>query len=163
MNVFSKEDVKIDFSARLNRFSISKKDEWISISPCAFKMMVALTDVGSDYERINVHQNGSEVEILKLYSNYVLTFNCKSIRSSIVLPSTIIQSISQNYKNINDKLLNYKSNLTSQPNFIKPIFARKRKILSEESPMKFQKKKINDDQENNNSNNDNVKSIYTKD
>ena len=137
MNLLAKEDIKIDFSARLNRFSISKKDEWISISPCTFKMLVSLIDVDSDYERIKIFQNGSEVEIVKLYCNYVLSFNCKSIRTSIVLPSMIMEYISQNFKSINEKVLNYKSNLPShqqqQHHFSKPIPTRKRKTNSDDS------------------------------
>ena len=97
MNIFKKDGVRIDFSSRLNRFSISQNTEWISLSPTTFHLLLCLLQTDSNYERVRIQQNGSEVEILKLNENYLLTFSSRSINSSINLKKSILESISTNY------------------------------------------------------------------
>ena len=133
MNIFKKDGVRIDFSSRLNRFSISQNTEWISLSPTTFHLLLCLLQTDSNYERVRIQQNGSEVEILKLNENYLLTFSSRSINSSISLKKSILESISTNYdRNTIKKIKDY-------PHITSPIQARKKKrniILNEEETEK---------------------------
>ena len=133
MNIFKKDGVRIDFSSRLNRFSISQNTEWISLSPTTFHLLLCLLQSDSNYEKVRVQQNGSEVEILKLNENYLLTFTSRSINSSINLKKSILESISTNYDRNSIKKMKDYSHITS------PIQARKKKrniILNEEETEK---------------------------
>ena len=125
MNVFMKDGVRIDFNQKMNRFSITKDKEFLSISPTVFMLLVTLADSESDYERISIQQNGSLVEIIKLVNNYLLTFTCKSLSSSLILPGHILVLIAANYTNMIglikfEKNTQKRQNITHQAKIIVP-------------------------------------------
>ena len=133
MNIYKKDGISIDFSVRLNRFSVSQNTEWISLSPTTFHLLLCLLQTDSNYERVKTLQKGSEVEILKLYENYLVTFTSRTISSSITLKKNILESISTNY----DRNIIKKFNV--HPHTATPIQARKKKrsiLLNEEETEK---------------------------
>ena len=133
MNIYKKDGISIDFSVRLNRFSVSQNTEWISLSPTTFHLLLCLLQTDSNYERVKTLQKGSEVEILKLYENYLVTFTSRTINSSITLKKNILESISTNYDRNIIKKFNVYSHTTT------PIQARKKKrsiLLNEEETEK---------------------------
>ena len=100
MNVFLREGVRIDFNRKLNRFSITRDKEFISITPTVFQLLVTLANSESEYDRVSIQQNGSMAEIIKLASNYLLTFTSKGLSSSVLLYGHILDLISINFNKI---------------------------------------------------------------
>ena len=94
---------------------------------------MCLLQTDSNYERVKTQQNGSEVEILKLYENYLVTLTSRTINSSITLKKNILESITTNYdRNIIKKLKDHSHTTT-------PIQPRKKKrsiLLNEEGTEK---------------------------
>ena len=100
MNLLSKEDVKVDYSVHLDRFSIIRNDEWLSISTTSFEVLHTLASTQFDFERVIIQQQGSEVEIIKLLSNYILTFKSKTVTTSLILTSNVMNTIKENFRHM---------------------------------------------------------------
>ena len=100
MNLLKTEDIKLDYSSHLDRISITRNEEWISISVTCFEMLHLLSNTTCDYERIVIQQQGSEVEIIKLLSNFILTFKGKNLTTSLVLTSNVITTIKENFRQL---------------------------------------------------------------
>lgn len=100
MNVLSTENVKVDYSIQLDRFSIIRNNEWLSIGISAFEVLNTLAFSTNDFERIVVQQSGSEIEIIKLLGNFLLTFRSRTLTSNVVLSSSVMKTLSDNHTRI---------------------------------------------------------------
>ena len=100
MNVFSKNGLKIDYTVRLDRFSLSRGNEWVSLSPTVLASIVTVAQCKSESERIKVQQNGSFIEIIKLLDNFMVSFTSKNFTSSLTLESDVVKCLAQSYENI---------------------------------------------------------------
>ena len=136
MNVLTKDNVRVDFSYRLNRFSITKENEFLSLSPSSFQLLVTISRLETEYEQISVRQHGSKIEIIKLLNNFLITFMSKTITSSVSLPGYIVESISTNYENILDfvkiQKINHPAKGTGTPSIIQPRKKRTQDTCKEE-------------------------------
>ena len=47
-----------------------------------------------------IHQNGSSIEVIKLMTNFLLTFVSGTVHSSIILTSGVMSKIDQDYQRI---------------------------------------------------------------
>ena len=56
------------------------------------------------YEKLTVRQNGSNIELLKLNSNILVTFNAKDLTSSVMLESTLCSEIEKKMPEIEKKV-----------------------------------------------------------
>ena len=108
MNVFSKNGLKIDYTTRMDRFSASKDNEWISFSPTVFAIIVTIARSESKSERITVNQHGSYIEIIKILNNFMLSFTSKNLTSSLTLESESVKCLAESYENILEKVSNHK-------------------------------------------------------
>ena len=100
MNVLSTESVKVDYSVQLDRFSIIRDNEWLSVGTTAFQLLNTLATSNHEFERVVVQQSGSEIEIIKLLGNYLLTFRSKTLTSSVVLTSNVMKTLCENHTRI---------------------------------------------------------------
>ena len=108
MNVFSKNGLKIDYTTRMDRFSASKDNEWISFSPTVFAIIVTIARSESKSERITVNQHGSYIEIIKVLNNFMVSFTSKNLTSSLTLESESVKCLAESYENILEKVSNHK-------------------------------------------------------
>ena len=108
MNVFSKNGFKVDYTMRMDRFSASKENEWISFSPTVFAIIVTIARSESKSERITVNQHGSYIEIIKILNNFMLSFTSKNLTSSLTLESESVKCLAESYENILEKVSNHK-------------------------------------------------------
>ena len=136
MNVYTRDNVRVDFSYRLNRFSITKENEFLSLSPSSFQLLVTISRLDTEYEQITVRQHGSKIEIIKLLNNFLITFMSKTITSSVSLPGHIMESISTNYENILDfvkiQKIKHPAKGTGTPSIIQPRKKRTQDTSKEE-------------------------------
>ena len=96
MNVLITEGIKIDYSVHLDRFSISANNEWISVSTTGFELLNAVSFSKNEFERFVIQQSGSEIEIIKLLENYLLTFRSKTLTTTQVLTRTVMKILNEN-------------------------------------------------------------------
>ena len=108
MNVFSKNGFKVEYTVRMDRFSASKENEWISFSPTVFAIIVTIARSESKSERITVNQHGSYIEIIKVLDNFMVSFTSKNLTSSLILESDIVKCLAQSYENILERVSNHK-------------------------------------------------------
>ena len=108
MNVFSKNGFKVDYTMRMDRFSASKENEWISFSPTVFAIIVTIARSESKTERITVNQHGSYIEIIKVLNNFMVSFTSKNLTSSLTLESESVKCLAESYENILEKVSNHK-------------------------------------------------------
>ena len=100
MNVLTTEGLKIDYSAHLDRLSIIVNNEWISVSITAFELLHVVSFSKQEFERIVIQQSGSELEILKLLENYLLTFRSKTLTTCQVLTSSVMKILNEHHDRI---------------------------------------------------------------
>ena len=108
MNVFSKNGFKVEYTVRMDRFSASKENEWISFSPTVFAIIVTIARSESKTERITVNQHGSYIEIIKVLNNFMVSFTSKNLTSSLTLESESVKCLAESYENILEKVSNHK-------------------------------------------------------
>ena len=108
MNVFSKNGFKVDYTVRMDRFSASKDNEWISFSPTVLAIIVTVARSESKSERITVNQHGSHIEIIKVLDNFMVSFTSKNLTSSLTLESDIVKCLAQSYENILESVSRHK-------------------------------------------------------
>lgn len=122
MNVFSKHGVRIDYAARLNRFSISNGSGWISVTPSVFTIIQSLALDENEHVKCKVQLNGLRVEIIKVSNNYSISYASKSTQSSITIHGNVMSSIIQDYDTIMDatitrmKIRSHASKVRNGPN-----------------------------------------------
>ena len=92
-NMFKDRDISISYNSILNRFSLAKNDEWISISITTFYVWMGMLDVETDYEHVIIDQNPSTVEITKIFSSINLKFKSKNYISCISLKEETVRKI----------------------------------------------------------------------
>ena len=92
-NMFKDRDISISYNSILNRFSLSKNDEWISISITTFYVWMGMLDVETDYEHVIIDQNPSTVEITKIFSSINLKFKSKNYITCISLKEETVRKI----------------------------------------------------------------------
>ena len=73
MEVFQYNELTVKFTSAVNRFSIIKKDKFISLSPVTLDIILALLPIDSDY-RVVVHQGPSNIEVYRYSEKIVLRF-----------------------------------------------------------------------------------------
>ena len=108
LNLFSKNGLRIDYTVRLDRFSLSRGNEWISLSPSVLAILVTVARCKSESEIIKIQQNGSFIEIIKLLDNFIVSFTNKNLTSSLVLESDVVKCLEQSYENILERVSNHK-------------------------------------------------------
>ena len=108
MNVFSKNGVRIDYAARMDRFSISTGNGWISVSPTVFSVLVAIALDQNRHVKIKVQMNGVRNEIIKVSSTYMISYASRSTNSTISIHEEVMSSIVQDYDTIMDVTTNHK-------------------------------------------------------
>ena len=100
VNVLQVDNVRINFNTRVERFAISSNGEWISIGLTAFDLINTLSKSKNDFNKLIIHQNGSSIEVIKLMTNFLLTFVSGTVHSSIILTSGVMSKIDQDYQRI---------------------------------------------------------------
>ena len=85
MNLFRKDDFKIDYNHHMKRISMARGEEWISLTQTSFHVMMAMMDVKTDFDKVVVNQQASKIEIVKIAENFMLEFTCKNFTSIIVI------------------------------------------------------------------------------
>ena len=93
MNLFRNNEVKIDYNTQMKRFSLAKNEEWVSITHTSFHVMLVMMDVKTDYDQIVINQNCSQLEIIKIFKNFMLEFKCKNFTSVIVISDSTMHAI----------------------------------------------------------------------
>merc|ERR1711888_235926 len=91
MNLFNYQGLQIYYSNSLKRVHIHKDGEFMSLTLCK-------TD--SDVNRIKATQNGSDIEILTLYGNFMLTMLSLKHHSTIYIPKQIMDVLIRNNDSI---------------------------------------------------------------
>ena len=93
MSVYNAHGIRIDYNPNLRRFSILKGRDWVSISPTVLNLLFTLNEINSPYERVTVHQHGSQIEIVKLATNFLIIFVARNISGSLMMESNVIQEL----------------------------------------------------------------------
>ena len=121
MNVLTTEGLKIDYSVHLDRFSIIVNNEWISISKTAFELLNAISFSKNEFERVVIQQSGSEIEIIKLLENYLLTFRSKTLTTNQVLTKTVMEILNENHDRIINAVRVETNRRTANRNIVKKL------------------------------------------
>ena len=100
MNLFKYQNLQLHYNNILKRISVNKDDEFMSLTLSTFKLFLTLAKDDSDVNRIQVTQNGSDIEILKLYGNFMLTMQSWKYHSTITISKPIIDKLIENEDSI---------------------------------------------------------------
>ena len=65
-------------------------------------VIVTIARSQSKSERINVHQHGSHIEVVKVLDNFMISFTSKNITSSLTAECDIVNSLASNFINITE-------------------------------------------------------------
>ena len=106
MNVFSMNGLKIDYTARMDRFSARKEDDWISFSPTVVAVAVAISHSQTRSEKIIVHQHGSHIEVIKVLGNFMISLTIEDITSPLTIECDIVNSLVSSFDNIMESVKN---------------------------------------------------------
>ena len=79
---------------------MNKDNEFMSLTLSTFKLFLTLTKTDSDVNRIKATQNGSDIEILTLYGNFMLTMLSLKHHSTICIPKQIMDVLIRNNDSI---------------------------------------------------------------
>ena len=109
MNIFRSENFNFDYNKFMNRLTITKGNEWISLSITSFNIFLNIVENSSSYERVIIRQNGSDVEVTCLMKNYNLTLTCKNFTTFLNFSELEGNLIRENIKIIKENLHKLKS------------------------------------------------------
>ena len=93
MNIFQYQNLQIIYNNSLKRIAIAKDEEYLSLTLAKFKLFLTLAKIDSDVNRIRVTQEGSEIDILNLYGNFMLTAHSWNYNSTITISKKIIDRL----------------------------------------------------------------------
>ena len=100
MNLFNYQGLQIYYNNSLKRVTINKDGEFMSLTLSTFKLFLTLAQTHSDVNRIKATQNGSDIEILTLYGNFMLTMLSLKQHSTICIPKQIMDVLIRNNDSI---------------------------------------------------------------
>ena len=103
MVLFQFEDLKLNWSVHMRRYSLSKNDQWVSLSPSSLKVFISLIGNNVNYNKVVITQTNSEIAIIQLMGNYLIQYSGKNICSSIIINESMSKKILEN----SDRILEY--------------------------------------------------------
>ena len=115
MNLFNYQGLQIYYNNSLKRVSINKDGEFMSLTLSTFKLFLTLTKTDSDVNRIKATQNGSDIEILTLYGNFMLTMLSLKHHSTICIPKQIMDVLIRNNDSIELRINEAKKMFIQEP------------------------------------------------
>ena len=115
MNLFNYQGLQIYYNNSLKRVSINKDGEFMSLTLSIFKLFLTLAKTDSDVNRIKATQNGSDIEILTLYGNFMLTMLSFKQHSSIFIPIHILDVLIRNNDSIELRINEAKKMFIQEP------------------------------------------------
>ena len=92
---------------------MNKDNEFMSLTLSTFKLFLTLAKTDSDVNRIKVTQNGSDIEILTLYGNFMLTMLSWKYHSTICISKQIMDIRIRNNDSIELRINETKKNVYS--------------------------------------------------
>ena len=104
MNLFNYQGLQIYYNNILKRVSFNKDDEFISFTISTLKIFFILAKNNSDINSIQVNQNASDIKILKLYGNFMLTMTSCKYHSTIGISKIIIDKLVENEQSIDTRI-----------------------------------------------------------
>ena len=113
MNLFNYQGLQIYYNKSLKRVSMNKDNEFMSLTLSTFKLFLTLAKTDVDVNRIKVTQNGSDIEILSLYGNFMLTMVLWKNRSTICISKQIMDILIRNKDSIELRINEEKKNVYS--------------------------------------------------
>ena len=109
---------------------MNKDCEFMSLTLSTFKLFLTLAKTDSDVNRIKVTQNGSDIEILTLYGNFMLTMLSWKYHSTICISKQIMVILIQNNDSIELRINEEKKKFIQQSNPKNRIIAGGEKSLN---------------------------------
>ena len=106
MNVFSKNGLKIEYTVRMGRFSVSKDNEWISFSPTVLTVVVAIARTQTRSERVIVNEQECHIEVIKVLGNFMVSVKSKDTTSSLTIECDVVNSLASSFNNIMEAVKN---------------------------------------------------------
>ena len=94
---------------------MNKDGEFMSLTLSTFKLFLTLAKTDSDVNRIKVTQNGSDIEILTLYGNIMLTMVSCKYHSTICISKQIMDILIQNNDSIELRINEEKKKFIHEP------------------------------------------------
>ena len=95
---------------------MNKDGEFMSLTLSTFKLFLTLAKTDSDVNRIKVTQNGSDIEILTLYGNIMLTMLSWKYHSTICISKQIMDILIQNSDSIELRINEEKKKIIQESN-----------------------------------------------
>ena len=111
MNVFLKNGIKIDYSVRRDRFSLAQKNEWLSITPSVFALLVTTARYEIESNRVEVYNNGTCIEITNVLGNIKITNGTPGIATSVVIDAPTMRCLVMKFEEIIDLAVNCRKKL----------------------------------------------------
>ena len=96
MASFEIEDFKISFSRHMRRFTLTRSDQWLSLSLTSMKILLSLLENDSNHNRVTISQGNSEVLIENILQNYLIRFTGRNITSTIIINGNITKKMLEN-------------------------------------------------------------------
>ena len=104
LNVYKKDDIKIDYFDRVDMFSLMKDKKKIWLTTTSLQIVFTLLTSEVEYECVLVDQNGDHVEIVKLVNNFVLTSPTRKKSTHFIIPSHVFQEIFSRFETVLDAI-----------------------------------------------------------
>lgn len=131
MNLLKFESFKIDYNSYIDRINVSKDNDWIGISPLVFSVWMTMLEVNSQFEKIIIKQDGSQIEIIKLLNNSLLTLTSKAFVTSVAVTDKEYEKIRSNIDIIKEKISKKTSKKVDENDLkrVKATTSKKRKSV----------------------------------
>ena len=116
MSIYPTEKLKINYSPIFDRLSLIAGEDFISLSITSFYLWMVLIEQDSDFERLNVNQQGSDVIFTKINGSFAIHFNSlRAIFNRIILPKEEVDKILESKPEILKKIIDYRRKQSKHP------------------------------------------------
>ena len=84
----------------MDRYSLSKGNEWISLPPAVFAIIITIARSKIDHVRNAVNMNGLVIEVIKILDNFLIVYTSKTRSASIIIEGDVMSSVIEIYDDI---------------------------------------------------------------
>ena len=99
LNLYKKGEIQIDYNASMNRLSMLKGNDWVSITPTALDIINVIAGSKSIFENVKINMsNLSEADVIRLENQILIQFSGRSLQSKVVFTCDQIHEITKKFR-----------------------------------------------------------------
>ena len=103
MNLFTDGSLKIYYNKITKKVIFMTCNEFISLSPTQFKIIIMMMRA-DEGEKIILRRNNVDVEFFKFMGGYSITIFSKTYTSTIIICEETLELINENYERISETI-----------------------------------------------------------